>query len=56
MNRTDWTLQSIRGKAGLNFIYAFRLLLSQIPLDLGVARGYHQGSCRRKEPPQYWGP
>ena len=56
MNRTDWTLQSIRGKAGLNFIYAFRFLLSQILLDLGVACRYHQGSCRRKEPLQYWGP
>ena len=43
INRPDWTHQSLRGNAGLNFIYAFRFFLSQIPLDPGVACGYHQG-------------
>ena len=43
INRPDWTLQSLRGKAGLNFIYDLRFLFSQILLDPGVACGYHQG-------------
>ena len=48
INRPDCTIQSLRGKAGLNFIYALRFFLSQIPLDPSVACGYHQGSLQKE--------
>lgn len=52
VNRIDWTHQNLGGKTGLNFLYAWRLLHSQIPLELGVACGYQQGLPAEGRSPQ----
>ena len=54
VSRTEWTHQSLRGKAGVNFLHLhLEAHLSQIPLELGMACRYHQGlPAEGRRPPE----